>query len=129
MALRAERIEWELGGHYLQTGDSTGSILCRDGEDFHVFRIAAEPAPRWRMYWRDAANSLHRSDWTSAPAEATTHAATLTPVWTQDGFAFPVRIPLYLLTMFGKGEKDNLSKAERNELAELVGLLKDLAGG
>lgn len=31
--------------------------------------------------------------------------------------------------MFGKGEKDNLSKAERNELAELVGLLKDLAGG
>ena len=39
------------------------------------------------------------------------------------------RIPLYLLTMFGKGEKDNLSKAERNELAELVGLLKDLAGG
>ena len=39
------------------------------------------------------------------------------------------RIPLYLLTMFGKGEKDNLSKAERNVLAELVGLLKDLAGG
>ncbi|MCX7167537.1 MAG: type II toxin-antitoxin system RelE/ParE family toxin [Rhodocyclales bacterium] len=38
------------------------------------------------------------------------------------------RIPLYLLTMFGKGEKDNLSKAERNELAELVGLLKQLAG-
>jgi hypothetical protein len=38
-------------------------------------------------------------------------------------------MPLYLLTMFGKGEKDNLSKAERNELAELVGLLKDLAGG
>lgn len=39
------------------------------------------------------------------------------------------RIPLYLLTMFGKGEMDNLSKAERNELAELVGLLKELAGG
>ena len=33
------------------------------------------------------------------------------------------RIPLYLLTVFGKGEKDNLSKAERNELAELVQLL------
>lgn len=30
------------------------------------------------------------------------------------------RIPLYLLTVFGKGEKANLSKAERNELAKLV---------
>ncbi len=29
-------------------------------------------------------------------------------------------IPLYLLTMFGKGERANLSKAERNELRELV---------
>ena len=33
-------------------------------------------------------------------------------------------IPLYLLTIFGKSEKANLSKAERNELAGLVGLLK-----
>lgn len=39
------------------------------------------------------------------------------------------RIPLYLLTVFGKGEKDNLTKAERNELAELVGVLKEWAGG
>ena len=38
------------------------------------------------------------------------------------------RIPLYLLTVFGKGEKGNLSKAECNELADLVGLLKQLAG-
>ena len=33
------------------------------------------------------------------------------------------RVPLYLLTVFGKGEKDNLSKAECNELAKLVRLL------
>ena len=33
-------------------------------------------------------------------------------------------VPLYLLTVFGKGEKANLSKAERNELAALVGILK-----
>lgn len=33
------------------------------------------------------------------------------------------RIPLYLLTMFAKNERANLNKAERNELAELVGLL------
>ena len=39
------------------------------------------------------------------------------------------RIPLYLLTVFGKGEKDNLTKAERNELAELVLILKEYAGG
>lgn len=91
--VRVERIEWELGGQYLQTGDSTGSILCRDGEDFHVFRLAADPAPRWRMYWRDAAGSLQRSDWTSAPVEAGPSTAALTPAWTQDGFAFPVRIP------------------------------------
>lgn len=32
-------------------------------------------------------------------------------------------IPLYLLTIFGKGEKVNISKAERNELAELVKVL------
>jgi hypothetical protein len=91
--VKVERIEWELGGRYLQTGDSIGSILCRDGEDFHVFRRAADPAPRWRMYWRDAAGSLQRSDWTTSPAEAATPAVTLAPTWTQDGFAFPVRIP------------------------------------
>ena len=32
-------------------------------------------------------------------------------------------IPLYLLTLFAKNERSNLSKAERNELAELVGIL------
>lgn len=32
-------------------------------------------------------------------------------------------IPLYLLTVFGKGEKDNLTKAERNELAKLTKVL------
>jgi len=35
------------------------------------------------------------------------------------------QIPLYLLTVFGKGEKANLSKAESNELARLVRLLVD----
>jgi len=39
------------------------------------------------------------------------------------------RIPRYLLTVFGKGEKDNPTKAERNELAELVVILKEYAGG
>lgn len=33
------------------------------------------------------------------------------------------RMPLYLLTIFGKSEKANLSQAERNELARLVKLL------
>ncbi|MEE8586146.1 MAG: addiction module toxin RelE [Acidobacteriota bacterium] len=32
-------------------------------------------------------------------------------------------MPLYLLTVFGKGEKQNLSKRERNELGKLVKLL------
>lgn len=32
-------------------------------------------------------------------------------------------IPLFLLTIHGKGKKDNLSKAERNELAKLVKVL------
>ena len=36
-------------------------------------------------------------------------------------------LPLYLLTMFGKGEKADLSQAERNELAKLVQVLKGLA--
>ncbi len=34
-------------------------------------------------------------------------------------------VPVFLLTVFGKGEKDNLTKAERNALA---GLTKRLAG-
>jgi hypothetical protein len=35
--------------------------------------------------------------------------------------------PLYLLTVFGKGEKADLSDAERNELAKLVQILKRYA--
>lgn len=37
-------------------------------------------------------------------------------------------MPLYLLTVFGKNEKANLSRAERNELAKLVAVLKSTAG-
>ncbi len=37
-------------------------------------------------------------------------------------------IPLFLLTVFGKGEKVNLSKAESNELAKLTKLLRDSYG-
>lgn len=33
--------------------------------------------------------------------------------------------PVYLITVFGKGEKDNLTKAERNELKKLSGLIMD----
>jgi hypothetical protein len=33
------------------------------------------------------------------------------------------KYPLFLLTMFGKSEKENLSHAERNELAKLTHLL------
>jgi hypothetical protein len=32
-------------------------------------------------------------------------------------------IPLFLLTIYGKGQKDNLSQAERNQLAKLVKVL------
>ena len=32
-------------------------------------------------------------------------------------------MPLYLLTLFAKGDQSNLSKAERNELADLVQIL------
>ena len=32
-------------------------------------------------------------------------------------------MPLYLLTIFGKGDKDNLSKSERNELGKLAKLI------
>lgn len=33
------------------------------------------------------------------------------------------KMPLYLLTIYGKGEKDNLTAAERNELSKLVDVL------
>ena len=32
-------------------------------------------------------------------------------------------MPLYLLTLFAKGDKANLTKAERNELADLIDAL------
>lgn len=35
---------------------------------------------------------------------------------------------IYLLVFFGKNEKDNLSKAERNDLAKSVKILKDIYG-
>jgi hypothetical protein len=35
-------------------------------------------------------------------------------------------MPLYLLTMFAKSERANLSKAERNDLAGLVDLLVEI---
>jgi len=35
-------------------------------------------------------------------------------------------MPLYLLTLFGKGDRANLTKAERNELAGLVRRLVDI---
>jgi hypothetical protein len=38
-------------------------------------------------------------------------------------------MPLFLLTVFGKGEKANLSKAERNELAKFTSLLVKNYGG
>ena len=38
-------------------------------------------------------------------------------------------IPLFLLTLFSKGEKANLTKAERNDLAKLTELLKSTYGG
>ena len=34
-------------------------------------------------------------------------------------------VPVFLLTVFGKGEKDNLTKAERNALAGLTKRLRD----
>jgi len=38
------------------------------------------------------------------------------------------QIPLFLLTIFGKSEKANLSKAERNELAKLTRILIESYG-
>lgn len=38
------------------------------------------------------------------------------------------RIPLYLLTVFGKNQKANLTKAEANELSRLVKLLIQATG-
>lgn len=38
-------------------------------------------------------------------------------------------MPLFLLTVFGKGEKANLSKSERNELAKFTDLLRKHYGG
>jgi hypothetical protein len=38
-------------------------------------------------------------------------------------------VPLFLLTVFGKGEKANLSKSECNDLSKFTGLLLGQYGG
>jgi len=38
-------------------------------------------------------------------------------------------MPLYLLTLFAKGDKENLSKSERNDLAKLVSALVSIWKG
>lgn len=38
-------------------------------------------------------------------------------------------MPLYLLTLFAKGDKANLTKAERNDLASLVDVLVEIWRG
>jgi hypothetical protein len=38
-------------------------------------------------------------------------------------------VPIFLLTLFGKGEKSNLTRAERNALAKLTSLLIKRYGG
>lgn len=38
-------------------------------------------------------------------------------------------LPLFLLTVFGKGEKANLTKAERNDLAKFTAILIKSYGG
>ena len=39
------------------------------------------------------------------------------------------RMPLYLLALFAKGDKANLTKAERNDLADLVDILVSIWKG
>ena len=43
-------------------------------------------------------------------------------------FYYNEGMPLYLLTLYGKNEKSNLSTGERNDLAKLVNLLVRAAG-
>lgn len=43
-------------------------------------------------------------------------------------FFYNEGMPLYLLTLYGKNEKGNISAAERNDLAKLVKLLIAVAG-
>jgi hypothetical protein len=43
-------------------------------------------------------------------------------------FFYNPTYPLFLLTAFGKSEKDNLTMAERNELQKLTRLLKQKVG-
>lgn len=43
-------------------------------------------------------------------------------------YYFSAIAPIYLLDVFGKGEKDNLTKAERNALAQVAKLIASTYG-
>jgi len=92
-----DHIELEVGGQYLRTGDSSGSLMCRSGEDIHVFWPAWTPPPHWRIYWQTAEGGLVRSDRVSVPTDKPPIPFTLN--WHPDGFELPVRVPRGLASM------------------------------
>lgn len=85
-----DHVERQVDGAYVRVDSGGGSTLCRDGQDFHVFWPASQPAPRWRMYWKSP-EGIVRSDWMSVPPLR--QAEDFNPRWLADGVALPVRVP------------------------------------
>jgi len=116
--IRVTRLENQVPSGWARMDEGTPWVLCRDGQDFHVFWPAGDGVPRWRMYWQDAAGVESRSEWATVPAA--TPAVPFALQWRPDGFVLPVRLPRHALLLGrvdanGKEGFDNLDRLQPGE--------------
>jgi hypothetical protein len=115
--IKITRLENQVPSGWARMDDSSLWMLCRDGQDFHVFWPAGDGVPRWRMYWEDSAGVESRSEWASVPA--TTTAVPFTVQWRPDGFVLPARLPRNAVMLGhvtnGKESFDNLDRLQPGE--------------
>lgn len=89
-----ERIDADHGGGWYNTKNSMHPTFCRNGDDLHLFWSAREPAPRLRLFWRDAQGQRRQAEFTPDPAAlAAAPAQAFNVRWRQDGFDLPVPVP------------------------------------
>ena len=88
--LRVERLEM-FAGAWVDASHHALPTLCRMGEDLHLAWAADAPAPRLRVFWRDAGGPLRQS--IIEPDRDSLSAAQAEPFvvrWQADGFDLPV---------------------------------------
>lgn len=87
-----------------------GKILSKDERDELLFFLSSHPKAGELM---QGTGSVRKLRWASKGKGKSGGSRIIY-------FFYNEKIPMFLLTIFGKNEKINLSKSERNELSKLV---------